>query len=113
MQALSHYIRGWPILGVLVVTVWASFRTYDFVEYAIIETVYGADAWDSGLRVVDKRGRLSDGKELSKFHTIVLNGGSWLLSLPFFIGSGFGLAYINMRLHGKRLCDFARERDSP
>jgi hypothetical protein len=104
--ALDRYLRGWPILGVLVITIWSSFWTYDFGEYALINNVYGADAWTSGLRVTDNKGHLSDGRELSTFHKIVLHFGSFLLGVPFFIGSAFGLAYLNMRLHGKRLRDF-------
>jgi hypothetical protein len=75
--------------------------------------VYGKDAWNNGLRVVDKKGRLSDGRELSRFHYFVLNFGSYFLCAPIFIGSAFGLAYINMRMHGKRLRDFTTKVGDP
>lgn len=113
-KALEHYLRGWPILGVFVITIWSAFWIFDVVEYALINSVYGTDAWDHGLRVVDKNGRLSDGRELSRLHTVVLNYGSFLLSVPFFLGSAFGLAYLKLRLHGKRLHDFpTKEEDAP
>jgi len=106
-KAIEQYLRGWPLLGVLVITIACSFGSYALVKYAIINGAYGTDAWDNGLRVVDKHGHLSDGRVLSGFLRAVLNFGSFLLCVPFFVGSAFGLAYLNMRLHGKRLSDFA------
>jgi hypothetical protein len=112
-EAFQRYLRGWPVLGVVVVTIAFSFWTFDLVEYALINSVYGTDAWNNGLRVTDKKGHLSDGRELSGLHRIVLNYGSFLLCVPVFIGSAFGLAYLNMRLHGKRPRDFTAKGESP
>jgi len=110
---LGRYLYGWPLLGVVVLTIAASFWTFDLVEYALLNAVYGADAWDAGLRVVDNKGRLSDGGRLSRFHHVVLHLGSFLLAAPVFVGSAFGLAYLNLRLHGKRLGDPESPRDGP
>lgn len=111
-KALEHYFRGWPLIGVLIITIACSFWTYDLIRYAIINGVYGTDAWAGGLRVVDKHGHLSDGRVLSGFHRIVLNFGSFLLCAPVFVGSAFGLAYLNMRLHGKRFSEFGPAESS-
>jgi hypothetical protein len=104
-KMMERYVSIWTTLLVLVITIWASFATFDLVEYAVINGVYGASAWDSGLRVIDNKGHLSDGRELSGFHKRVLYTGSGLLTVPFFLGSAFGFTYLNMRLHGKRLRD--------
>src|SRR5262249_3965344 len=99
---IEGYIYGWPIVVVIIVTISSSFWTYDFVEYLLIRTVYGTAEWNNGLRVADKFGHLSDGRELSGLQNTVLHLGSFLLSVPFFIGSAFGAGYVNKRLHGKR-----------
>lgn len=112
-EALGRYLRGWPALVVVVITIGWSFWTYDLVEYALINGVYGRDAWAQGLRVTDKKGHLSDGRELSGLHRVVLNFGSYLLCVPMFLGSAFGFAYLNMRIHGKRLGDLADTGGSP
>jgi hypothetical protein len=112
-EALGRYLRGWPALAVVVITIGWSFWTYDLVEYALVNGVYGTDAWNHGLRVTDKKGHLSDGRELSGFHRAVLNYGSYLLCVPIFLGSAFGFAYLNMRIHGKRLSDLTAAGGSP
>jgi hypothetical protein len=99
---LQDYLFGWPIVVVLLVTVSSSFWTYRLVEYVLIHQVYGSDAWNSGLRVVGKHGHLTDGRDLSDFHQFVLDFGSYLLSVPFFLGSAYGCAHMNRRMHAKR-----------
>lgn len=110
-KMMERYVSVWTILLVAAITIWASFATFDLVEYAVINCVYGTSAWDGGLRVIDNKGHLSDGRELSGFHKRVLYTGSGFLTVPFFLGSAFGFTYLNMRLHGKRLRDLAPERE--
>jgi hypothetical protein len=106
--AYEHYLMGWPVLGVVVITIWSSFVTYDLIHYLLINWVYGPEQWTAGLRVVDNKGNLSDGTTLSSMNEVILYVGSYLVSVPFFLGSAWGLTYLNMRLHGKRLCDFPK-----
>lgn len=104
---------GWPTLGLVAVTIAASFLTHDLVEYLLLNAVYGSEAWSNGLRVVDNKGNLSDGTQLASLHKFVLSFGSFLLCVPVFVGSAFGFAYLNMRLHGKRLRDFSKQSNPP
>ena len=68
----------------------------------MIRSAYGATAWDDGLRLAHKDGRLTDGRKLTASQVRTLFVGSYFLSVPFFLGSAFGLAYLNMRLHGEK-----------
>jgi hypothetical protein len=91
------------VFPLALITCLASHWTWKLVEYAVIAWSYGPEAYADGLRVVDsKRCLLSDGRELTGTTDVVLHVGSGLLMVPIVIGSALTLAWINMRLHGKR-----------
>jgi hypothetical protein len=96
-------------VAVAVITIGSSFWTFDLVERWVIKSAYGEAAWDGGLRVADNKGHLSDGRELTSSQSVAVYFGSYLLSVPFFLGSAIGLSYVNMRLHGEKFRD---SRDS-
>jgi hypothetical protein len=105
-KAFERYLRGWPAIGVVLITFWSSCWTFNLVEEWSIRSTYGNAAWVGGLRVIDNKGHLSNGRELSGVQYQVVYFGSYLLSVPFFFGAVCGLSYLNMRLHGVRLRDY-------
>lgn len=107
-----RYLVPWPVFPLVFITCLASHWTWKLVEYAVITWSYGPEAYANGLRVVDsKRGLLSDGRELTGTTEVVLQVGSGLLMVPIVIGSALSLAWINMRLHGKRWGDVVGDGD--
>jgi hypothetical protein len=92
-----------PTLGMLVVTLIAIIQMNHLAQYLYITKTYGQAAWDSGFRVIDKQGHLSNGRSLTGWGNFFVFFGGYLMSVPFFLGSGLGLCYINMKLRGEKL----------
>ncbi len=92
-----------PILGMFVITIVASFAMFRVGQFVYINAAYGRAAWEGGLRVVDNKGHLTNGELLSGKGHLIVYGGSFLLTAGFFLGAGFGLTYLSMRLRGERL----------
>jgi hypothetical protein len=100
--------RHWGFLsitGTAVVTIASSLLLFRLTAFLYINAAYGHAAWENGLRVVDNKGHLSDGGELSRTGDVIVYSGSYLLSVPFFLGSAVGLPYLRMRLRGERLTE--------
>ena len=94
-----------PLLGIPIITIAASFQMFHLAEFFNIDSVYGRAAWNAGLRVIDKQGHLSNGTSLSGWGNFLVFFGSFLLTIPFFLGSAFGLTYASMKLHGEHFKD--------
>ena len=61
--------RHWgclPVIGVVIGTIVTSLLMFQLAAYLYIKKAYGRAAWEGGLRVVDNKGNLSDGTELSR-----------------------------------------------
>jgi hypothetical protein len=86
------------LLVALAVSKWA----YTFLEYLLISRAYGYDAWSIGVRVIDKRGGLSDGGSLSGMATIALYMVTFVLTGTLMIGTFLLFRYIGYRLRGRR-----------
>ena len=92
-----------PVLVTVVVTIISSHFMFQLAQFWHISSAYGQAAWDDGLRVVDNKGYLSDGSELSARGRFVVYFGDYLLTVPVFFGLGLGLPYLSMRLRWERL----------
>jgi hypothetical protein len=102
---LERHIGCLPILGIVVVTLIASRLMDRLAQYLYVNVAYGHAAWHSGLRLVDNKGHLSNGAQLSGTGQFLVYAGGFLLTLAFFLGSAFGLPYLAMRRRGERLSD--------
>ena len=94
-----------PIIGTCVITIISSLALFRLTAFLYINAAYGRAAWETGLRVADNKGHLSNGAELSRMGSFIVYEGSYFLTVPFFLGSGFGLPYLQMRLRGEYLAE--------
>ena len=78
---------------------------FRLAQFLYIRAAFGRAAWESGLRVVDKQGHLSNGVELSAMGHVVVDLGGGLLTAMVFVDLGLGLPYLRMRLCGERLTE--------
>lgn len=108
-RAIRHFALGWPSLGIVAITIWSTFKIFHMVQYILINSVFGPEKWQAGLRVIDNKGNLSDGTVLSAMNQVILYFGSYFLTVPIFVVTAYGLSYLNMRLHGHQLKDFPRD----
>ena len=92
-------------VGSILVFVAASQWMYRLMEYVVINHLYGHAAWAEGLRVIDNKGNLSSGDFLVGWPLIALYLGSFVLTVPFFLGSSVLFSYVGLRLRGRRLSD--------
>ena len=74
---------------------------YRFLERVIISHDYGRSAWEQGLRVIDKRGNLSNGDSLG-WPYIVLMLGTFVLSASLAVGTAFLISYLTALLKKRR-----------
>jgi hypothetical protein len=98
--------RHWgclPVLVAVVATIISSLLMFQLTQYLYISAAYGREAWQGGLRVVDKKGNLSDGRRLSRAGHVAVYGGGCLLMVPVFLGCGLGLPFLGMKLRRERL----------
>src|SRR5437763_17215813 len=91
------------VLGTLILTIALLQAMCRVMQVLYINAAYGRAAWDEGLRVIDNPARLSNGEPLSRWDHTFITVGSFLLTIPFFLGSGYGLTYLSMKLHGESL----------
>ena len=110
---IFEYSSGWPVAGVVLIVFVSSFYCWDAAEYVIINSVYGQQAWDQGLRIVDNKGQLSDGRRLSRRHFHMHSYGSFLLLIPIFFGSAWVLSYLNFRIKTKGGVRTSQRSDAP
>jgi|ERR1035437_8720373 hypothetical protein len=103
-QTLGESARWFTGIGALLVALAVSKWTFKLLEYLVITHVYGHGAWVHGLRVGHK-GNLSNGDVLSGWPSLILYMGTFVLTVPFFIGSVWLFSYIGLRLSGRRLSD--------
>jgi hypothetical protein len=104
LSAMIFRHFGWlPILGVVVITIGASFPMDRLAQSLYISAAYDRAAWDAGLRVIDKHGHLSNGDSLSGWGHFFVFGVGGLMTTPFFFGSAFGFTYASMKFHGEQL----------
>ena len=75
---------------------------YRLLEYLILNHIYGQAAWDQGLRVIDRHGNLSNGDSLIWCH-MLLGFGTFILSIPFAVGTVFLFSYLEFLIKGGRL----------
>jgi hypothetical protein len=105
---IERHLGCLPVIAVVAITIISSHFTFRLAEYLYIKGTFGQAAWDGGLRVVDNKGHLSNGQELSGAGNFLVNFGSYLMSVPFFAGSAFGFVYLSMRLRGERFSEQLR-----
>lgn len=94
-NAVELHVSGWAVAFIAVGFFVVSQAIHHLVESALICSLFGDDAWQTGLRVIDNKANLSSGGQLSEFHRSVLNGGSFLVSAVVVFGSAAG--YLNFR----------------
>ena len=92
-----------PALGMLVIGISSLFLSFRLAEYVYINAAYGREAWQGGLRVVNKQGGLSNGQSLTRKGELIVFGGNFLLTAFCFLGGGFAMTYLSMRMRGERL----------
>lgn len=100
---VSRHSGCLPILGIIVITIAASFRMFHLAQFLYIDYAFGRDAWNAGLRIIDKQGHLSNGASLSGWGHLFVFVGSFLMTVPFFLGLAFGFTYVSMKFHGEKL----------
>ncbi len=93
----------WSFIPIFVVFFWSSPKVFYLVQYLCINAVYGSAAWQSGLRVIDNKGTLSNGGHLSGLHNLIVYNGTFLILVSIFFGTALVVGYVNMRLKGYTL----------
>ncbi len=92
------YFLTIPLVIAGVGAMWIHPSLFDFLERKVIQNEYGMEAWESGLRVIDNKGNLSDGSALSGSNEFILYVGSFILTVPIFLLTGIGLSIIFMKI---------------
>ena len=71
----------------MVVTLFGSCKVaYSLLQRPVVEELYGPQSYADGLRVVGRQGQLSDGRRLPDVWNLALGLGTFLLSLPIWLG---------------------------
>ena len=74
-------------------------------QFLYIAGTYGRSAWESGLRIVGKPGKLSDGRHLDLAVDQLVVFGGFLLTLPVFFGAFLAFGFLGMLCKGERFRD--------
>jgi len=102
---LDRHMGCLTIICLVPAIIFSSHLMFRLAQFLYIRAAFGRAAWESGLRVVDKQGHLSNGAELSAMGHVVVDLGGGLLTAMVFVGIGLGLPYLRMRLCGERLSE--------
>jgi hypothetical protein len=102
---LKRHTGCLPLLGIPIITIMASFKMFYLAEFLYINSAYGRAAWDAGLRVIDNKGHLSNGDSLDGWGHFFVYFGSYLMTVPFFAASVFGLTFARMKFYGEQLSE--------
>ena len=74
---------------------------FPFGEFLYVSTIYGHDAWVSGLHIINKQGELSNG---DKANSLVFFG-AFASAIATCVVSVCAAAYLAMGFHQERLSD--------
>ena len=103
--------NSWPLIGFIVISLFTMFTLVGpFYAYLVIHVAYGSRAWNSGLRPIDNKGHLSDGRDLPGITNLVCMFSSYLFWVAICIGFFIVLSCMNVWFHGKRLRDLSDDR---
>jgi hypothetical protein len=94
----ERYCFGWPLVVAVLTVVPVSHYASRLGDVAAVRAVYGREAWEAGLRVIDPKHKiLSDGNKMSWQGHLVF----WAVAPPITFGNFlvcfYGLGYVRMR----------------
>jgi hypothetical protein len=69
---------------------------YKHLERPIIDCIYGSQAYAAGLRIVGRHGELSDGRRLPTIWSAARGLGSYIVSMPVWLGYVGILAFLGL-----------------